>query len=52
MFILFEKRDSRDNNDISNWDAMGYTDNKHKAKEWVEMNPEYRCYKFCSDIKF
>lgn len=52
MFILFEKRSTSSSNDINNWDAMGYSDSETKATEWVQMNPEYRCYKFCSDIKF
>lgn len=51
MYILFEKARANEDNSISNWDAMGYTEDSHKAEEWVNQNSEYRCYKYCSDIK-
>ena len=49
MYILFEKANSRGDNSIYNYDAMGYTKDEVKAIKWVEENPEYRCYKYCTD---
>ena len=51
MYILFEKNDSRDDSDrMSTYDAMGYSTNEPAAIEWVSMNPEYRCYKYCPSV--
>lgn len=50
MYILFEKRNARsESEDISEYDAMGYTNNEQDAMRWRDDNAEYRKYKYCTD---
>ena len=51
MYILFEMARA-DDYSFENWDAMGWTDDEIKAKEWVDLNPKYRQYKYCTDMKY
>lgn len=51
MYILFEKRNSRDDDNILNYDCMGYTNDEDNAQKYVEENPEYRKYKYCPKEK-
>ena len=52
MFILFEKANSRGDDSINNWDAMGWCADEATAMEWVSQNPEYRKYKYCTDSEY
>lgn len=48
MYILFEKIKSDGGDDINNWDCMGIRVEEKEAIEWVQKNPDYRTYKYCS----
>lgn len=52
MYILFEKRHSNGDRDITEFDCMGYTKSEDEAVKYVNNNPEYRTYKPCPDREF
>ena len=52
MYILFEKSNSRGDDSINNYDAMGVTDKENTAMEWRDDNPDYRTYKYCPEVQF
>lgn len=52
MYVLFEKWCySPESNDISVYDAMGFTTNADEAMRWVHENESCRIFKYCPDKK-
>lgn len=50
FYVLFEKADSHDSENINNYDCMGYTETENIAIEWRNSNIDSRTYKYCSNI--
>lgn len=47
MYILFEKVSSLSDDNICNYDCMGFVLEEKDALMWVAQNINFRVYKYC-----
>ena len=48
-WILLEKRNSSDDDNISSYDCMGCSNDEASAVFWRNKNREYRAFLYCPD---
>ena len=50
IWVGFEKRNSTDDNNFNNYDAMKTFETERDAMDWRNDNIDYRQYKYCGKV--